>query len=658
MALLSFGGPSGSAADRLLGVHWSSRDQLEALVEAGVVIRYIRPQQIFVEGGVGVEGLVAELGLTPFLADRALPGEEYFLTDHLHWPLPVGAHLLYGDPAGWSLLRLPRTELPRISEKLDFLWPLPERYQVRGWLQAVPSAKPTTPLAAWAVADLLDQVEVERLQRHVRSLALLDPEGPNSSDNLRTRYAPHPRTFESTLYIRDQLAEYLGPAAVEIQPFEAAVSDSTMYNVVATLAGTDPGAGYYVVCAHYDAVASRTSNWDWRTDPAPGADDNASGVSLVLESARLLAGQPLPWSVRFIAFSGEELGLWGSRAYATGAQEADERIIGVLNFDMIGFNDLRDRLHLVANPASRWLVDLMVDSNSRFQIGLELDILEDPRAGLSDHEPFWARGYDAILGIENYLPTDATTDLYRTNTQYHRVSDVPDSISNWELVRRTTQLAIATLAQYGVEPPPGSQANLAVFGGDLDSDPGDELRVRVSNTGLAGFEDAFRVRVSRCAADSTDCQVIYDREQTGGLGPGGIRDINIAQRLFGEVTFLLEVDPDDRIDEVSQADNRAFQKVRLVPQREIVIYPNPYRPSEDPFLSFSGLPLRSRLRISTLQGELVWSAAEEQQGQLAREIRWRGQNDQNFVVNSGVYIYTVTSQTGELLQQDKVAIVR
>ncbi len=667
VAALFSAASNAEGAQPLLGVHWSAPDQLEALIQAGAVIRYIRPQQIFVEGGGRVEGRLAALGLTPFLVDSAPPGHDYFLTDHLHEPLPDGVQLLYRDPAGWALLRLPSAELARVGEELHFLWPLPDRYQIDGWSQGVSSAKPTTPLGPAAVADLIAQVEVGRLQAHIRSLALVDPEGPNSLGNLRTRYAAHPRTFEATQYIRDQLARYLGPEAVEIQAFTAGVSDSVMYNVVATLPGTDPEAGYYVVCAHYDAIATRTRDadldcegcrWDWRIDPAPGADDNASGVSLVLESARVLAEQRLPWSVRFIAFSGEELGLWGSRAYATDAQEADERIIGVLNFDMIGFNDLRDRLHLVANPASRWLVDLMAGSNDRFQIGLELDILEDPRAGLSDHEPFWARGYDAILGIENYLPTDPTTHLYRTNTQYHRVTDVPDSISNWELVRRTTQLAIATLAQYGFEPPPGARANLAVFSGDLDSNPQDELRLRVSNTGLVGLDESFRVRVWRCATDSTDCQVIYDDLQAGGLGPGGVRDINIAQRLFGEVTFLLQVDPDGDIDEVSRADNQAFQRVRLVPQQEIVAYPNPYRPGIDPFLAFSGLPLRSRLRISTLQGELVWAAAEEQQGQLAREIRWRGENDQGFAASSGVYIYTITTQDGDLLKQDKVALIR
>ena len=90
----------------------------------------------------------------------------------------------------------------------------------------------------------------------------------------------------------------MGENAVELQPFpisrriarsrvnenEAGIDqvDSTAFNVIGTLPGSDPQAGYYIICAHYDATAVRSRGWDWRNDPAPGADDNASGVALVL----------------------------------------------------------------------------------------------------------------------------------------------------------------------------------------------------------------------------------------------------------------------------------------------------------------------------------------------------------------------------------------
>ena len=156
-------------------------------------------------------------------------------------------------------------------------------------------------------------------------------------------------------------------------------------------------AALFLVVAHLDSINARGGP----EAPAPGADDNASGVAVVLESARLLASAPrFPWSIRFIAWSGEELGLWGSSHYARAAGARGDKILGVLNFDMVGFNDLADRLELISNPASIWLVDLMRATNERYTIGLQIDVLEDRFAGLSDHAPFWREGYDAILGIE------------------------------------------------------------------------------------------------------------------------------------------------------------------------------------------------------------------------------------------------------------------
>ncbi len=302
------------------------------------------------------------------------------------------------------------------------------------------------------MASLLEQVSEDSIRAHVEHLVYKDPSRPydNSYDNLRTRYALRPETFEITTYLRDQLAASLGKEAVEIVPFTAEVGDTTytMYNVVGTLAGTDPSAGYYVISAHYDATARRTEGWDWRTQPTSGADDNATGVALMLESARVLASLRFPWDIRFIGFSGEELRLLGSKDYARKAFERGDRILGALNFDMIGYNRLVDRLYLVANPASRWIVDLMQSVNERYGIGLMLEVLVDYWAVRSDHASFWFQGYDAIWGAENYPPeTTPDSTLYIPYSAYDTVADVPDSV-NFRLVRKCTQLCVAALSTF------------------------------------------------------------------------------------------------------------------------------------------------------------------------------------------------------------------
>ena len=592
---------------------------------------------------------------SPVFADTAEPGVSYFLVEHLHDSL---ADVVYRDPAGWSLVRVADGRLEEALKQQEFLWPLPDEYSLRGLRQAEPSKKIGQRAPQDLVSALLEKVDSEILREHVRQLALLDPSRGSEPQNLRTRYAFRPETLESTRYIRDRMAEYLGEDLVQTQAFE--VAGTEMFNVVGLLPGAEPTGGYYMVCAHYDAIGSRSRNgWNADTDPAPGADDNGTGVALVLESARVLAQQELPWSVRFIAFSGEEIGLWGSRAFAAQATDRDDRILGVLNFDMVGFNDRSQRMHVVANPASRWIAQLLIETNQRFGIGLEMELLEDAAALLSDHAPFWARGYDAILGIENYLPTDSTSTavrrgLYRVNSQYHTVADVPDSI-NWELVKRSSSLAIAFLGQFAR---PSGLPNLAVFAGDLKTTDRDTLRLRVSNIGLGAAVGVARVRLEQCALDTSSCVLIYETLIELDLRPGDARDLAVPWDRFGESVFQFDVDVENAIAEVSEEDNRAVQRLRRVPSGEIVVFPNPYQVRQNEFVSFSGVPLHSTVKIFGTDGSSVWSGREEQQGALSREVRWQGLNASGFEVTGGVYIYVITDADGTTLAKGKLSVVR
>ena len=71
---------------------------------------------------------------------------------------------------------------------------------------------------------------------------------------------------------------------------------------------------------------------------APGADDNASGVAGILEAARVFSLFDFEATVQFIAFDLEELGLFGSAAYAAAAKERGDRILGMVSLDMIAYN--------------------------------------------------------------------------------------------------------------------------------------------------------------------------------------------------------------------------------------------------------------------------------------------------------------------------------
>lgn len=668
--LLGLLGAGTALGQSLAGVEWDSLDDLRRLA-AAATLRHVAPGIALVDAGPAE---LAAQGAKVRFTDRARRGEAYYLSDHVH-DRPAGPPVttVYCDPGGWALHRLPSQRLTEALDLEHFLYPLPERYATPSRARAPRAApKPAQRPPSSQVRGLLEQVDVARMQADLDRLVFHDPAAGAVAGNVRTRHARRPETFASTTYLRQELAGVLGEEAVRLDTFQAVPGDSLMYNVVGELRGTDPEAGYWVVCAHYDAIGTlsrladmdrvgegRTA-WDWRRHPAPGADDNGTGVVLLLETARLLSQRSFPFSIRFIAFSGEELGLWGSRSYARRAGARGDRVLGVLNFDMIGFNDLAERIELVTNPSSAWIVDLMVAAAQRYDLGLRTDVLEDRFAGLSDHAPFWAEGYDAILAIENYLPTDSTSagvvdGAYRINTHYHTVADLPDSI-NWELVTGVTRLTLATLAQFGAEE---GLPNLAVFGGDLAGDGAGGLLARISNLGPVPAEGPVGLRLRRCRSDSTGCEVVYEGSHPGPVPPGAAVEVRVPWGRYGEALFLVEVDPGDRIaEEVETADNRAFVHVRLVPDEEVLVFPNPLQRSRDGFARFF-VPEFSRLDIYDSHGVLVWQGREESGNVDQRgEIRWTGVNAAGNLLGSGVYFYEVRSFEGDSIERGKIAVLR
>lgn len=201
----------------------------------------------------------------------------------------------------------------------------------------------------------------------------------------------------------------LGLDDVAFQTFTFAGS-YTSRNVVAEKTGVTFPDDIYIVCAHYDSTSPTAT----RLTLAPGADDNASGTAAVLEAARVLAPYELDYTVRFIAFSAEEWGLYGSRAYAAAARAANERVRGVINLDMIAYADaMPEDLQIIVNPPSEWLADLYLGAAANYG-PLAATKTVDASFVYSDHSPFWDNNYPALLAIE---------DDPLTNPYYHRTTD-------------------------------------------------------------------------------------------------------------------------------------------------------------------------------------------------------------------------------------------
>ena len=145
-----------------------------------------------------------------------------------------------------------------------------------------------------------------------------------------SEFARYSKECDGCLKLEMQSFTVSPPARRIPQPTE-------IVNVVATMQGADPAnAGrIYLVSGHYD---SRNSDNDNVSDPAPGANDDASGTAVSLECARVLSKHKFPATLVFLAVAGEEQGLYGSAHYAEAAKTAKLNIEAVLNNDIVGGN--------------------------------------------------------------------------------------------------------------------------------------------------------------------------------------------------------------------------------------------------------------------------------------------------------------------------------
>ena len=123
-----------------------------------------------------------------------------------------------------------------------------------------------------------------------------------------------------------------------IQPPQERIRKPTeISNVYAVLRGSDPQQAkrIFLVTGHYDSRNSDNFN---TTDPAPGANDDASGTAVSLECARILSKMRFPATIIFLTVAGEEQGLDGSAHFAKMAKEQGWQIEAALNNDIVGGN--------------------------------------------------------------------------------------------------------------------------------------------------------------------------------------------------------------------------------------------------------------------------------------------------------------------------------
>jgi len=160
------------------------------------------------------------------------------------------------------------------------------------------------------------------------------------------------------------------------------------FNVEAELPGYSNDSIVFIFSAHYDCDR----------EESPGALDNGAAIAALLASANALSKFEFKYTIKFIAFSGEELKFLGSYDYAKEAYYSGENIAAVLNADVIGNNThLTNKSHLLRAYSSyptKWIVDILDYVSNEYNI--DIDVEERRYYGHSDDKPFDDYGYGVM----------------------------------------------------------------------------------------------------------------------------------------------------------------------------------------------------------------------------------------------------------------------
>jgi Zn-dependent M28 family amino/carboxypeptidase len=259
-------------------------------------------------------------------------------------------------------------------------------------------------------------VDRERLSRHLQIIV-----------GERSPYSGARHLAEVEKFIKAEFVSY----GLDVESDFFSYSGENFHNIIARLhpSGSEP---LIILGAHFDSVIG-----------TPGADDNASGVAVLLEAARLLSQVTLPTQVLFCAFNLEELNMIGSTAFARKLKAAGTKVAAMISLEMVGYTDSRPGSQMLPVGLSRFYPDrgdfIGVIGNWRsngllrkFAAGMRqvanfpVETLSVPGKGmvipavrLSDHSPFWDLGYPALMITD--------TSFFR-NPHYHGPSDTLDTL--------------------------------------------------------------------------------------------------------------------------------------------------------------------------------------------------------------------------------------
>jgi leucyl aminopeptidase len=514
-------------------------------------------------------------------------------------------------------------EIIKLSEQGFKLKLLPERIP---WSEQVKYFTPAIRFKSSAEETADTQIIKEILQNFTTTQYV---EYIQYLQGLETRYSFSPKIQETKDYLVNKFQEF--GLSVSTFPFALKYNnqDYTLYNVIATLSGETTPKKEYILCAHYDSTV------DNPYDPmvsAPGADDNASGISALLLAAKYLSQKKFNSTIKFVCFAGEEQGMKGSQSYAKEMYNQGVQILGTINLDMIAWwkPGIKYDLNIITNTKSQWLSDYLTQISTKY-VSMPLDRMTNDNAWWGDHSSFWDYGYTAVMTFEAYPPWSGSD----FNLYYHTPEDTLDKL-DLDFALKNTKTCIATVCE--LADPYNLPTKITLLEPDGKNDTvkwGEKYNILWSGTtnqislSYAPGIDGEKNPIVTC--DGSLEKYEWDTSST----PQGEYYIYAKDEVNGD------------------SDWSSGPLTVLAGELRVYVYPNPYYPFKDNQLIFVGLPDYAQLRIYSLTGELLFER------EIYSQFRWswEGKNENNEKVASGIYIYTVTDGNNQQTK-GKIAILK
>ncbi|MEF8847713.1 MAG: M28 family peptidase [Candidatus Thermoplasmatota archaeon] len=205
-------------------------------------------------------------------------------------------------------------------------------------------------------------------------------------------------------------------------------------NIVASLQGYGENAATYIISAHYDC-----------TPNSLGADDDGSGIAALLSIAEVMKEYKYYNNIRFVAFSGEEVGTYGSYCYARDVYKKGENIRGLLNIDMIGYANSSKGgkiLRFHCPKRSEWIGEMSRNISLKYQELIDMTVQLRPNYRGADHQAFVDYGYDGVwIAHPDGYPWANSPD------------DTADHL-NWTYQTKATKLLLTILVEMAQKPLP------------------------------------------------------------------------------------------------------------------------------------------------------------------------------------------------------------